>query len=171
MSRDCLYLKIQEMADKVQESIEFDTQIENHTLRLAFSIHLRSIANAIQAIEFVNSGDWAQGSEMQAIKEAILKNGGIKMSDSIILETPKKPRKPYQDRGLLKTLALELVALKKDDKKIDTNYFCEKFSMTRVQFNHFCYRLRKRGYDIPKLERAHTYTKEFIKELDVAAGK
>ena len=62
-SMDYLYSKIYDECDKLDTS--------KNALRVAFSIHLRTCADALHDIEWVDSGDYADGDEYDAIRKAL----------------------------------------------------------------------------------------------------
>ncbi len=60
------YIKVEMMADSLHRADE--------PLRRAFADHLRSVAKAMHAVEWVDSCDWARGEEEAAIR-AVLHSG------------------------------------------------------------------------------------------------
>lgn len=57
-SYDYLYCKVEEMADRIGNSPE----------RQRFAEHMRRVAKAMHAIEWVDSCDWGKGDEIEAIR-------------------------------------------------------------------------------------------------------
>lgn len=65
---DYLYRQVRDMADQIAT----DDPSARGLLREAFRLHLELVADAMHAIEWVDSGDWGAGDEVKAI-EACLK--------------------------------------------------------------------------------------------------
>lgn len=69
-SMDYLYLKVLNAAETVTNEDE-DGFVKNTELRKAFAEHLFDVALALKQIEWVDSGDSAEGSEDEAIKKCL----------------------------------------------------------------------------------------------------
>jgi len=66
-SWDHSYMRVQDLAERMKSCKE--------PLRRAFAMHLYNVAEALRAVEWVDSGDSAQGSERAAIKKVLGENG------------------------------------------------------------------------------------------------
>jgi hypothetical protein len=62
-SYDYAYSKVQDMAERLAESKD--------PLRRAFADHLKLVADAMQNIEWVDSGDYISGDEIDPIKKVL----------------------------------------------------------------------------------------------------
>lgn len=63
-SYDYKYMKVEELADEIEEHSTSPT-------RKAFAKHLRDVANACHDIEWVDSGDYGPGDEEKSIRKCL----------------------------------------------------------------------------------------------------
>lgn len=64
-SYDYAYARIEALADQITEAAE------DSELRLRFADHLRLVAKAARSIEWVDSGDYALGGEIEDIEKVL----------------------------------------------------------------------------------------------------
>jgi len=77
-SEDYLCFKIADLADEMGK--------DNLSYRRSFSTHLLSVAKALHAIEYVQSGQNPEGSERSAIQECINPSYSLR---SLVMEAEK----------------------------------------------------------------------------------
>lgn len=70
---DYVYAHVQDMADSLQ--------IKGSVLRMAFKKHLYLVSEAMQSIEWVDSGDFVDGDEMAAIRACLVP--GAELSSAV----------------------------------------------------------------------------------------
>lgn len=64
-SYDYAYFKVQDMAEEIL------VREKTSELRREFARHMLDVAEAMKAIEWVDSGDFGPGDEVEAIKKAL----------------------------------------------------------------------------------------------------
>ena len=62
---DYFFRRVEDIADEIHHGRDHEA------VREAFRAHLRKVAKALQAIEWVDSGDYAPGAEVASILECL----------------------------------------------------------------------------------------------------
>lgn len=73
-SYDYAYTFVERFAEALESGVTFDhrkTRCENNHDRVGFAAHLRKVAAAMQAIEWVDSGDCSSPHDTEAIHAVI----------------------------------------------------------------------------------------------------
>ena len=72
-SYDYFFYKLEDIANQILVRLS-DKQGEAKYLRLALVEHIKLLATALQVIEYVDSGDYSEGLEIEPIKKVLNHN-------------------------------------------------------------------------------------------------